>query len=63
VVGPAVCPSLAGPVDPGRIRRAYTIAVEAGLTRKEALKAVAEELGAGRREVFDSLVVNEITDE
>ena len=63
VVGPAVCPSLAGPVDPGRIRRAYTIAVEAGLTRKEALKAVAEELGVGRREVFDSLVVNEITDE
>ena len=63
VVGPPVGPSLTGPVDPERIRRAYAVAIDAGLTRKEALKAVAEDFGIARREVFDSLIVNEITDE
>ena len=63
VVGPAVGPGPTGPVDPARIRQAYTVAVEAGLTRREALKAVAEELSVGRREVFDSLIVDEITDD
>ena len=63
VVGPAVGPGPTGPVDPGRIRRAYTVAVDAGLTRKEALKAVAEELGVGRREVFDSLINHETIDD
>jgi len=63
VVGPAVRPGLNEPVDPGRIRQAYTVAVDAGLTRKEALKAVAEELGVGRREVFDSLINHETIDD
>ncbi len=63
VVGPPIDHGPTGPVDRGQIRRAYRVAVDAGLTRKEALKAVAEELGVGRREVFDSLVNNEINDD
>ncbi len=59
VVGPPTRSEMTGPVEPARIRRAYTVAVDTGLTRKEALKAVAEEFGVGRREVFDSLVNHE----
>lgn len=62
VVGPATRPEQTGPVEPGRIRQAYAIAVDAGLTRKEAMKAVAEEFGIGRREVFDLLIHDEIND-
>jgi len=60
VVGPALQTASRGPVDRGRIRAAYAMAVDAGLTRKEALKAVAAEFGIGRRTVFDSLIVDEI---
>jgi 16S rRNA (cytidine1402-2'-O)-methyltransferase len=63
VVGPAVSPGLVGTVDSGRIRQAYTVAVDGGLTRKEALKAVAEEFGVARRDVFDSLIKNEINED
>ncbi len=60
VVGPAVESVPSGPIDRDRIRAAYAMAVDAGLARKEALKAVAAELGVGRREVFDSLIDHEI---
>lgn len=60
VVGPAVESSVAGPVDSAQIRVAYSAAVNAGMNRKEAMKAVAKTLGVGRREVFDSLIDHEI---
>ena len=56
VVGPPIRSSASGPVDQGRTRAAYALAIAAGLTRKEALKVVAAELGVGRRDVFDSLI-------
>jgi len=59
VVGPPIQQEVRGPLDHGRIRAAYAVAVDAGLPRKEALKAVAEELGVGRRDVFDSLINDE----
>jgi 16S rRNA (cytidine1402-2'-O)-methyltransferase len=61
VVGPPIHPGPTGPADPREIRQAYQGAVDAGLTRRQALKAVAEECGVGRREVFDILVNYEIT--
>lgn len=63
VVGPSTRPEPDGPVPAERIRRAYRVAVATGLTRKEAMKAVAEECGVGRREVFDSLVNHEMIDD
>lgn len=63
VVGPALRGASNGPVDRERIRAAYAMAVDTGLTRKEALKAVAAELGVGRRDVFDSLIDTEINKE
>jgi 16S rRNA (cytidine1402-2'-O)-methyltransferase len=59
VVGPSVAKSTGGPPDRERIRAAYGVAVDAGMTRKEAMKAVAEELGVGRRDVFDSMIEHE----
>ena len=59
VVGPPIRQEVGGSLDHGRIRAAYAVAVDAGLPRKEALKAVAEELGVRRRDVFDSLIDNE----
>ena len=58
VVGP-VAASASEEADPERIRRVYSIAIDAGLSRKEAMKAVAEQLGVGRRVVFDSLIEHE----
>ena len=63
VVGPSARLDPTGPVEPERIRQAYAVAVDAGLTRKEALKAIAEEFGVSRRKVFDSLVNHEIIDD
>lgn len=60
VVGPATPATASGPADPERIRAAYTEAVNSGLVRKEALKAVARNLGVDRRAVFDSLIEDEI---
>ena len=59
VVGPPISPGMKVPVDPERIRTAYAVAVDVGLSRKEAMKAVATELGVGRRNVFDSLIDHE----
>jgi len=63
VIGPGSSTNTVATVDRRRLRAAYTEAVAAGLTRKEALKAVAKELGVGRRVVFDSLVEDEKTTE
>lgn len=62
VVGPALQTAANGSVDRRRIQAAYAEATGAGLTRKEALKAVAAELGVGRRTVFDSLIEDEKND-
>jgi len=59
VVGPVAAGTASEEADPERIRRAYSIAIDAGLSRKEAMKAVAEQLGVGRRVVFDSLIEHE----
>lgn len=59
VVGPMGAERGSRDVGPERIRAAYAIAIDAGLDRKEALKAVAKRLGVRRRDVFDSLVDSE----
>ena len=58
VVGPAPVAEPA-PVDADRARRAYRAAAASGMTRRQAIKAVAAELGVGRREVFDVLIEHE----
>ena len=63
VVGPATGEVSNGPIDRQLIRSAYALAVDSGLARKEALKAVAAELGIGRRDVFDSLIEDEINND
>jgi 16S rRNA (cytidine1402-2'-O)-methyltransferase len=62
VVGPGLPAAATEPVDRRSIRAAYADALNAGLVRKEALKAVARELGVGRRTVFDSLIEDEKVD-
>jgi 16S rRNA (cytidine1402-2'-O)-methyltransferase len=62
VVGPSPARKMDGGEDPAVIRRVYDAAVAGGLSRKEALKAVATELGIGRRVVFDCLVQDEKND-
>ncbi len=59
VVGPASPATAGGPVDCGTIRAAYAEAVDSGLIRKDALKAVARKLEIDRRTVFDSLIEDE----
>lgn len=59
VIGPADRPDRERPTDPGRIREVYDAALDAGLSRKEAIKSTAATLGVGRRRVFDSLVDHE----
>lgn len=59
VVGPGLPAAATASVDRRSIRAAYSDALNAGLARKEALKAVARALGVGRREVFDSLIEDE----
>lgn len=63
VVGPAVAVRPEPSVDRERIRTAYAAAVDAGLSRREAMRSVAAELGVGRRVVFDSLIVDEKRDD
>ena len=63
VVGPELQTGTSESVDRERIRAAYAMAVDTGLARKEALKAVAAKLGVGRRVVFDSLIDHEINKE
>jgi 16S rRNA (cytidine1402-2'-O)-methyltransferase len=62
VVGPPVARPVSSAVDAESIRRAYATAVARGLSRKEALKTVATELGVGRKTVFDALVDHEKPD-
>lgn len=59
VVGPAPPPPANESVDRRSIQAAYSEALDAGLVRKEALKAVARKLGVDRRLVFDSLIQDE----
>jgi hypothetical protein len=56
VIGPPEPEVDAGGVDRKRIRCEYGAALDRGLARRDAIKAVAAELGVGRRAVFDALV-------
>jgi len=59
VIGPDESPTADDLVDAERIRAVYSAALDAGLTRKQAIKATASKLGVGRRDVFDSLIDHE----
>ena len=55
VVGGAPAPSV-GAAAPGELAGLVAIRVEAGQPRKEAIAAVAQEMGLPKREVFDAVV-------
>ncbi|MCU0303330.1 MAG: 16S rRNA (cytidine(1402)-2'-O)-methyltransferase [Thermoanaerobaculales bacterium] len=63
VVGPDDRVEVDRGVDARQIREAYDDAIAAGLPRTRAIRAAADRLGVGRREVFDSLVGHETEDE
>jgi 16S rRNA (cytidine1402-2'-O)-methyltransferase len=58
VVGPGDAPGCDGAAGPETIRELYATAIASGLSRKEAIKATAAELGLDRRAVFNALVTD-----
>ena len=58
VIGPVEPEQGGDEVPPQRVREVYDAGLEAGLTRKEAIKSTAASLGLRRRAVFDALVVD-----
>jgi 16S rRNA (cytidine1402-2'-O)-methyltransferase len=59
VIAPSDDGASAGEADSERVRSAYETALDAGMTRKDAMKAVASKLGISRKAVFDSLIDHE----